>query len=138
MAEEYRDASSRRQSTIGLIAGLPSQIIALVKAELTNIKLEVTAKAKKIGIGVALFAVAAAIAFFALGVLIAAAVLGLATVLPGWLSALIVAVALLLIAGVCVFIGIRKISSGAPPLPQESFESIERDVHALAGKGDDV
>jgi len=123
------------QSTFAILAALPGQIIGLVKAELANIKLELMEKAKKVGIGIGLFAAAAAIMFFVLGVLIAAAILGLATVLPGWAAALIVAFVLILLAGLCVFIGMRQLRAATPPL-EDSLESIEDDVQAIIRGGE--
>jgi len=123
------------RSTFAILASLPQQVIALVKAELQNIKLELIAKGKHIGIGVGLFVVAAAILFFMLGVLVAAAVLGIAVALPAWLSALIVAAGLLVLAGLCGLIGIMQIKKATPPL-DESIESINDDIQAVRG-GDD-
>ncbi len=122
-------------STFSILAALPGQLIELVKAELQNIKLELIEKGKRIGTGVGLFVVAAVIGFFVLGVLIAAAILGLAVVLPGWASALIVALFLILLAGLCVFLGVRQFQKGTPPL-DESIESINEDIQAVMG-GDD-
>lgn len=131
MTNESRDT----RSLIELVRALPTLFGNLIKAELNQLKKELAFKAKHAGIGIGFFVVAAGFAFFALGVLVAAAVLGIAVVLPGWLSALIVGVALLLIAGALAFAGIRFLQKGLPPVPTESVESMKEDVEAVKGMG---
>jgi hypothetical protein len=79
--------------------------------------------------------VAALLAFFALATLIAAAVLGLATVFSPWLSALIVAGALLVIVAILVLVGVSSIKKGIPPVPEESVDSLKKAVNAIKGLG---
>src|SRR5690606_41006772 len=98
-----------------------------------QIKNELLTKLKQLGIGVAFFALAAAVLFFALGVFVAAAVLGLAVVLPGWAAALIVGGVLLIIGGVIAFVGMKALSKGSDPVPSESMESIRRDIDTIKG-----
>lgn len=131
---EDSDKKARR-SLVSLLAELPTLIIQLLKDELENLKRELTAKLAKLGIGVGLFVAAALVAFFALATLIAAAVLGLATVLPAWLSALIVGVALLVIAGILALVGVSSLKKGLPPVPEESIESLKKDVNTVKGLG---
>ncbi|WP_370545068.1 phage holin family protein [Herbiconiux sp. VKM Ac-1786] len=131
---EERDKKARR-SLVSLLAELPTLIIQLLKDELENFKREITAKLAKLGIGVGLFVAAALLAFFAFATLIAAAVLGIATALPAWLSALIVGVALLLIAGILVLIGVRSLKKGLPPVPEQTIESLKKDVNTVKGLG---
>lgn len=131
MTNESRDS----RSLIELLRALPTLIINLIKAELAQFKKELAFKAKHVGIGIGFFVVAAAFGFFALGVLVAAAVLGIAVALPPWLAALIVGVALLVIAGLLAFGGVRFLSKGMPPMPTESVESVKEDVEAVKGMG---
>jgi len=131
---EERDKKARR-SLVSLLAELPTLIIQLLKDELENFKREITAKLAKLGIGVGLFVAAALLAFFAFATLIAAAVLGIATALPAWLSALIVGVALLLIAGILVLVGVRSLKKGLPPVPEQTIESLKKDVNTVKGLG---
>ncbi|MGD8193588.1 phage holin family protein [Herbiconiux sp. P18] len=131
---EERDKKARR-SLVSLLAELPTLIIQLLKDEIENLKRELTAKLAKLGIGVGLFVAAALLAFFAFATLIAAAVLGIATALPAWLAALIVGVALLIIAGILVLIGVRSLKKGLPPVPEESIESIKKDLNTVRGLG---
>ncbi|SDY70563.1 phage holin family protein [Herbiconiux ginsengi] len=131
---EERDRRARR-SLVSLLGELPTLIIALLKDEIENLKRELTARLAKLGIGVGLFVVAALLAFFALATLVAAAVLGLATVLPAWAAALIVAGALLLLAVILVLIGVSSIKKGMPIVPEDAITSIKKDINTVKGLG---
>ncbi len=131
---EERDKKARR-SLVSLFAELPTLIVQLLKDELENLKRELTSRLAKLGIGVGLLVAAGLFAFFALAVLIAAAVLGLATVLPAWLAALIVAGVLLLLVAILALVGIGSIKKGAPPVPEDAITSIKKDINVVKGLG---
>lgn len=97
--------------------------------------MEFAEKAKYAGIGIGLFVVAAAFLFFALGVLVAAAILGLAVVLPGWASALIVFAALVVVAVVLALIGVSSLKRMNGVAPTETIASVKTDIDALKGLG---
>ena len=122
-----------QRSLFSLIGSLPTLISDLIKAELDRLKNEISAKAKAAGIGLAFFAVAGLFGFFALATLLAAAVLGIAVALPAWLSALIVAVALLIIAGILALVGVSRLKAGSPPTPVETIGSVKKDVSVITG-----
>jgi len=124
---------ARTRSLFVLLTSLPGLIVELVKSELEQLKLELARKAKHAGIGIGLMVVAAVFAFFATGVLVAAAVLGIAVALPAWLAALIVAVALLIIAALLILVGVKQLQRGTPPVPTETIESVQRDVRVIKG-----
>jgi hypothetical protein len=126
---------ARKKSIAQLLGELPGLLTALVKDEIEGLKREITSRLAKLGVGAALFVVAALLAFFALATLIAAAVLGLATVFSPWLSALIVAGALLVIVAILVLVGVSSIKKGIPPVPEESVDSLKKDVNAIKGLG---
>lgn len=123
------------KSLVELISDLPRLLIELLKAEFAHLKAEFAAKAKYAGVGIGLFVVAAVFLFFALGVLVAAAVLGLAVVLPGWASALIVFGALLILAAVLALIGVSSLKKIQGVAPQKTIDSIKEDADALKGLG---
>ncbi|WP_313543021.1 phage holin family protein [Leifsonia aquatica] len=123
------------KSLVELISDLPRLLIELLKAEFAHLKAEFAAKAKYAGVGIGLFVVAAVFLFFAFGVLVAAAVLGLAVVLPGWASALIVFGALLVIAAVLALIGVSSLKKVQGVAPQKTIDSIKEDADALKGLG---
>jgi len=61
--------------------------------------------------------------------------MGIATALPGWLAALIVGGALLVITVVLVLVGVNQLKRGTPPVPTETIESVKKDVNAIKGIG---
>ena len=73
--------------------------------------------------------------FFALGCLVAAAILGLSLVLPGWASALIVFGTLLVIAAVLALIGVQSLKKTGGATPEKTIASIQEDVEAIKGMG---
>ncbi|MEO7006524.1 MAG: phage holin family protein [Terrimesophilobacter sp.] len=129
---DQQDARAKR-SLFSLIGSLPTLISDLIKAELDQFKTEISTKAKAVGIGLASLVVASVFGFFAVATLIAAAVLGIAVALPAWLAALIVAVALLIVAGIVAFLGVSKLKAGSPPTPTDTIGSVKKDVRVITG-----
>lgn len=130
--ESSRPREPRKQSLFSLISSLPSILLELLRAEIDQLKADLAEKAKRFGIGAGLFIVALFFLFFALGVFTAAAVLGLAVVLPAWAAALIVGAALLLLAIVFGAIGARAISGG-PDVPGDAIDRIRTDIDVVRG-----
>jgi len=124
-----------RQSLITLLRELPGLLVRLAKAELQQFLTGLKAKLLQAGIGIALFLVAAFFALTGFWVLVVAAVLGLAEVLPAWLAALIVAVVFLVLAGLLALLGVGRLKKGLPPVPKESLDSVKEDVDAVKGVG---
>jgi uncharacterized membrane protein YqjE len=125
-------AGRTSDASIGeLVSSVSADLSRLVRDEMRLAQVEVTEKAKKAGVGVGAFGAAGVLALFAVGVLLAAAVLGLATVLPAWLAALIVGVVVLLVAGVAALVGKKKVSEAAPPVPTRAVESVKTDVQEI-------
>lgn len=135
MSHMTDDERAGSRSLFALIGDLPRLLTALLKAELDSLKKELATKAKHAGVGIGMFVVAAGLLFFALGVLVAAAVLGLAVVLPAWLAALIVAVALLVIAGLLVLLGVSSLKRMNGVAPTKTIASIREDTEAFKGMG---
>lgn len=123
---------AERRSLFGLIASLPGLLIELVKSELDQLKTELMRKLKHAGIGIGFLAAAAVFAFFAAGVLTLAAIFGLSVVLPVWLSALIVAAALLIIMAVFVLLGVNQLKQSSPE-PAQTIASVRKDVRVIKG-----
>lgn len=123
---------AQKRSLISLITSLPSLVVELVKSELDQLKQEMLRKLKHAGIGVGFFAAAAVFVFFAVGVLTAAAILGLAVVVPGWLAALIVAGILLIFTVIFVMLGLNQLKKSNPE-PTETITSVRRDVKVIKG-----
>ena len=129
------DSAKASRSLFQLVADLPGLLVALAKAELARLKEELAVKARYAGVGIGLFAFAAGMIFFALGCLVAAAILGLSLVLPGWASALIVFGALLVIAAVLALIGVQSLKKTGGATPEKTIASIQEDVEAIKGMG---
>jgi Putative Actinobacterial Holin-X, holin superfamily III len=55
-------------------------------------------------------------------------VLGLATAVTAWLSALIVAAVLAALAGAMALQGKAKVQQATPPVPEQTTESVKEDV----------
>ncbi len=118
-----------------LLLRLPAQIIELGKAEFANAKGEVKRKAVIIAMAVAFFGLALVIGFWVVATLLTAAIAGLSTVWPVWLSALVVSGAGLLVMVVLVVTGIvifKRISL----VPKDTIERVEDDLEKAKHVGD--
>ena len=114
-----------------LLSTLSQQTSSLVKQEIALAKTELSAKAKHGAAGAGLLAGAALLGFFAFAALVATAILGLAHVVDAWLAALIVAVLLLVLAGVLALVGKKALERGMPPTPERAKVNVQRDVEAV-------
>ncbi|MGH2840953.1 MAG: phage holin family protein [Solirubrobacteraceae bacterium] len=119
------------QSVSDLLHRLSQQTQTLVRDEIRLALLELQDKGKRAGIGAGLFGAGGLIALFAIGTLIAAIVLLLATAVEAWLAALIVAAVLLAGAGLLALGGKKEIEQAIPPAPTEAIESTKHDVEAV-------
>lgn len=114
-----------------LVERLSSQISALVRDEMALATAEMKRKGAQAGVGIGIGGIGAVLALLGLGTLVAAAVLGLALVLPDWLAALIAGVVLLLLAGVVSAAGISQVRNSAPPVPEQAVQSTKRDIETV-------
>jgi uncharacterized membrane protein YqjE len=122
-------------STAELITRLSEQSSRLVRDELRLAQAELSEKAKRAGVGAGLFGVAGVVALYGVGALVATAILALALALPAWLSALIVAVVLLVVAGVAALMGKKQFKKMGSPAPQQTISSVKRDVQEVKERG---
>ncbi|MCU1624982.1 MAG: hypothetical protein JWL79_3827 [Frankiales bacterium] len=114
-----------------LVARITEETSTLVRDELRLAQLEMARKGKYAGVGAALLGSGALFAVCGVGALVAAAVLGLALVVPGWAAALIVAGSLFALALVAALVGKKEISGAVPPVPEEALKSMKLDLAAL-------
>ena len=127
---QWTTPSSGGRPSVGELFGrLSAQTSDLVRGEIALAKAELAEKAKASGIGIGLFAAAGLLGFFAFAVLITTAILGLANAVPAWLAALIVAVVLLLIAGILAFVGKRSLDSALTTV--RAKENVNKDVNVI-------
>jgi len=134
---DAHDPLSRRgkRSLVELLTAVPKLVGALVSAELQHLKSELSGKFASLGVGIGLFVGVAVLGWFLFGVLLAAAILGLSVVFPGWLSALIVAGVLIVIMIVLALVGMAKVKKAMPLAPTDTIESIKEDIRAIRGMG---
>lgn len=114
-----------------LVNDLSDQVSRLVKDELRLAKLELTQKGKRAGLGAGLAGAAGVIAFLGGATLVAALVLLLALVMPGWLAAAIVAVLLFITAALLGLVGKKKVQQATPMVPAETMASVRADLDAV-------
>jgi MFS family permease len=111
-----------------LVKQLSEQTSRLARQEVELAKAELQVKGKRAGIGAGMFGGAGIFGFYALGALVAAAILGLATAVATWLAALIVTAILGSIAAVLALQGKNKVQAATPPVPEQATESVKEDV----------
>ncbi|ONH32421.1 phage holin family protein [Pseudofrankia asymbiotica] len=114
-----------------LVTRLSEQVSRLVRDELALARAEMSRKGKKAALGGGMLGGAGVAAVFGVGVLLAAAVLGLATAVSAWLAALIVGAVLVAIAGVLALTGKKEVSQATPPLPVDAIEGVKDDLHTV-------
>ncbi|HLM27002.1 MAG TPA: phage holin family protein [Thermoleophilaceae bacterium] len=117
-----------------LVQRMSQQTADLVRKELELAQVEMKEKGKRAGIGAGLFGGAGLISAYAVGALIAAAILGLATAVDAWLAALIVSVVLFAIAGVAALVGKKQVDQATPPQPEQAIASTRQDVDEVKGR----
>jgi tetrahydromethanopterin S-methyltransferase subunit C len=78
------------------------------------------------------------VGLYALGAVVAAAILGLAAAVTAWLAALIVAVVLGALAGALALTGKSKVEQAAPPIPEQATESVKEDVQWARTRAQDA
>jgi uncharacterized membrane protein YqjE len=114
-----------------LVKQLTEQVSRLIRDELKLAEYEMTRKAKRMGRGAGMFGGSGLVALYGIGCLLAAAIIGLASVLPAWAAALIVGGALLVIAGVAALLGKSQVSKAVPPMPEQTVQSVKADVEEI-------
>ena len=71
------------------------------------------------------------IALYGVACLLACAIIALSGVVAAWLAALIVGAALLAAAAAAALVGKGRLQKAAPPVPQETVDSIKSDVEEI-------
>jgi uncharacterized membrane protein YqjE len=114
-----------------LVNDLSEQISRLVRDEFRLARMELTEKGRRAGFGAGLLGVAGMSAFFGAATLIAAVVMLLARVMPAWLSAVLVGVVLLLVAGLFALVGKKQVGKAGPLVPEETIASVKADIDVV-------
>ncbi|MCC3266467.1 phage holin family protein [Arthrobacter gengyunqii] len=130
-----RSANTRRTAGNSSLVGLAKVMARLTPRQLTDELGLATAEMKQKGIkaGIAAAFMVVALLFIAgLAVaLVVAAILGLGTVMPDWLAALLVALLFLIIAAVGGLIGYSRFKKTLPLLPEEAIYGLRYDLGVL-------
>jgi hypothetical protein len=122
------DGVSRELSVAELVKQLTEQTSRLAREEVQLAKVELELKGRRAGIGAGMFGGAGLLGLYAVGALVTAAVLALASTVAPWLAALIVAAALAVIAGGLAVLGRVNVRRATPPVPEQATESVKEDV----------
>jgi MFS family permease len=125
---QTRGDSASEASVAELVKQLSEQTSRLARQEVELAKAELAAKGKRAGIGAGMFGGAGIFGFYAVGALVATAILGLATAVTAWLAALIVTAVLAAVAGILALQGKTKVQEASPPVPEQATESVKEDV----------
>jgi uncharacterized membrane protein YqjE len=125
---EVRTEELSEQSVGELVQQLSQQTAELVRKEMRLAQVELQEKGKRAGIGAGMFGGAGVVALYAVGAVVAAVIMLLATAIEPWVAALIVGVVLLAIAGLVALLGRRQVEQATPPKPERAMESVQHDV----------
>ena len=124
-------AVAAETSTGDLVKNLSEQVSRLIRDELKLAEYEMTAKAKRAGRGAGMFGGSGLLALYGIACFLAAAIIGLALVVPAWAAALIVGGALLIVAGIAAMLGKRQFGRATPAVPEQTVQSVKADVEEI-------
>jgi Putative Actinobacterial Holin-X, holin superfamily III len=114
-----------------LVQDLSRQTSTLIRQEMRLAQAELAEKGRHAGKGAGMFGGAGIVALYGVGALIAAAILGLATVLEPWIAAAAIGAGLLLIAGILALTGKKELEEAGPPKPEQTLDSVQRDIETV-------
>jgi Putative Actinobacterial Holin-X, holin superfamily III len=119
------------ERTIGqLVADATHDLEGIVRGEIALAKAEVTTGAKVIGKGAGLLAGAAFLALMGVVFLLHSAAWGISVWLPVWAGYLIVAVVVLIVAGILGLLG-KQALDRARPAPERAIEQAQQTIAVL-------
>src|SRR5215210_3056408 len=114
-----------------LVQDLSRQTSTLIRQEMRLAQAELAEKGRHASKGAGMFGGAGLVALYGVGALIAAAILGLATVLEPWIAAAAIGAGLLLTAGILALTGKKELEEAGPPKPEQALDSVQRDVDTV-------
>jgi hypothetical protein len=137
--QEIELAKTEVTEQIDQAKGTAQRTVQLTKEEATHgvqrVKEEVSANGKKAGIAVGMYAGAGVLALFTFGVLTYAFIAALATVLPTWGAALVVAIVYAVIIGVLVVLAKKRLNDALPLLEPETIEDEKQRITSIIERG---
>jgi Putative Actinobacterial Holin-X, holin superfamily III len=117
-----------------LVQDLSRQTSTLIRQEMRLAQAELADKGRHAGKGAGMFGGAGLVALYGVGALVAAGIIGLATVLEPWIAAAAIGGGLLLLAGILALTGKRELDEAGPPKPEQAIESVQRDVDTVKAR----
>ena len=117
-----------------LVQDLSRQTSTLIRQEMRLAQAELSEKGRHAGKGAGMFGGAGLVALYGVGGLIAAAIIGLATVIEPWIAAAAVGIGLLLIAGILALTGKKELDEAGPPKPEQTLDSVHEDVETVKAR----
>jgi Putative Actinobacterial Holin-X, holin superfamily III len=121
-------------STGELVRNLSRQTSTLMRQEIRLAQAELAEKGRHASRGAGMFGGAGLVALYGVGALVAAAIIGLATVLEPWIAAAAIGVALLVTAGILALTGKKEMNEMGSPKPELAMESVQRDVRTVKAR----
>ncbi|MBA3841284.1 MAG: phage holin family protein [Actinobacteria bacterium] len=115
----------------GAVKQVAEHASGIARLEVELAALELKQKVAALGIGIGLAVGGAVFGLFMLGFGLATIAAVLDTFLSTWLALLIVTVALGVLAGLLVLLGLGKIRKGSPPVPEQAIREAKLTTGAL-------
>lgn len=114
-----------------LFSRLSTDASTLVRQEVQLVRVEMMQKAREAGTYIALIAVGGVLANAALLALVATVILALAEIMDAWLAALIVGLALALLGGILIAVGMDRLRN-IEPKPETTVATLRENKEWLA------
>jgi hypothetical protein len=130
-----RAADDRQQGLGAAAKSVSEHLSAILRLELELATMELKRKVLALGLGIGLAVGALVFLLFMLGFALATIAAALATVLSTWLALLIVTGGLLVAAAVLGVVGLKMITKGTPPVPEQAIREAKLTSDALKTDG---
>ena len=117
------------------VKGVAERASSIVRLELELAAMEIKRKVVSLGVGIGFALAAIVLLFFMLGFAFAAVAAGLATTMSTWLALLVTTGILFALAAVLGLLGLMKIRSGTPPVPEQAIREAKLTTEALKSDG---
>ena len=117
-----------------IVQDLSRQTSTLIRQEMRLAQAELAEKGRHAGKGAGMFGGAGLVALYGVGALVAAAILGLATLIEPWIAAAAIGLVLLLVAGILALTGKKELEEAGPPKPEQAIESVHEDVETVKAR----
>ncbi len=109
-----------------LLNALIDDVRRLIRLEFALFKQEMAGNARRLSVGLVAIAVGGVLAFTAWLAIFSAAVIALTIVWPAWLAALVLGAATLMVGGLVLYFGIRRIRAKTM-VPQRTINTLRED-----------